>query len=87
MTINIEKLKKTIENLSKYHQIEIYKLIKNEGIDFDENNNGSFINLSQLKQTIIKKLYDYTKYVEKQQKELLKDEKEKNRLEQKYFTN
>lgn len=87
MSINIEKLKKTIETLSKYHQIEIYKILKKEEIKFDENNNGSFINLSELKHCIIKKLYDYTKYVEKQQKELLKHEKEKNRLEQKYFNN
>jgi len=87
MSINIEKLKKTIESLSKYHQVQIYKLIKDEGIKFDENNNGSFINLSQLEKCVIKKLYDYTKYVEKQQKELLKDENEKSRLEKKFFNN
>ena len=87
MNINIEKLKKTIEKLSKYHQVEIYSILKKSGIIFDENNNGSFINLSQLSQDIIQKLYDYTKYVEKQQKELLKDETEKNRLEETYFNN
>ena len=87
MSINIEKLKKNIESLSKYHQIEIYKLIKNEGIKFDENNNGSFINLSQLEKNVIKKLYNYTKYVDKQQKELLKDENEKTRLEKEFFKN
>jgi hypothetical protein len=87
MNINIEKLKKTIEMLSKYHQVEIYSILKKNGISFDENNNGSFINLSQLSQNNIQKLYDYTKYVEKQQKELLKDETEKNRLEEKYFNN
>ena len=87
MSINIEKLKKTIESLTKYHQVQIYKLIKNEGITFDENNNGSFINLSQLDKSVIKNLYDYTKYVEKQQKELLKDENEKSRLEKEFFHN
>ena len=87
MSINIEKLKKTIESLSKYHQIQIYRLIKDEGITFDENNNGSFINLSQLENKIIKNLYDYTKYVDKQQKELLKDENEKTRLEKTFFNN
>jgi len=87
MSINIEKLKKNIESLTKYHQIEIYKLIKNEGIHFDENNNGSFINLSQLDKSVIKKLYNYTKYVDKQQKELLKDENEKTRLEKEFFNN
>tara|TARA_Y100000389_G_C17089662_1_gene330710 strand:- start:274 stop:537 length:264 start_codon:yes stop_codon:yes gene_type:complete len=87
MNINIEKLKKTIEKLSKYHQVEIYSILKKSDIIFDENNNGSFINLSQLSKDIIQKLYDYTKYVEKQQKELLKDETEKNRLEETYFNN
>jgi hypothetical protein len=83
--INLEKLKKTIEKLSKYHQQEIYKIIKKSGIDFDENNNGSFINLSQVPTNTVNDLMEYTKYVETQQEDLLIHENEKKTLEKKYF--
>ena len=42
---SLSTLKDQIENMPKYHQIEILKILnKNENINKNENKNGTFIN-------------------------------------------
>jgi hypothetical protein len=79
-------LKDRIEHMDKYHQIEILRILnKFSEIKKNENNNGTFINLTELSPEIIKELEKYTDYVDEQQKLLKKIETEKQQLEQNFF--
>jgi len=79
-------LKERIERMDKYHQIEILRILnKSPEIKKNENNNGTFINLTELTEEIIKELEKYTQYVDEQQKLLKTIETEKKQLEQIFF--
>jgi len=83
---SLSTLKDQIENMPKYHQIEILKILnKNENINKNENKNGTFINLTELKAEIIQQLQDYTNYVLEQQSQLNEIEQEKQNLEKTFF--
>ena len=80
------ELKNTIENMSKYHQIEILRILSsNSEVCINENKNGTFINLTEQKDELIEQLKNYCIYVEEQQKSLEYQEKEKLRLQKTYF--
>ena len=60
-----------IERMSKYHQLEILrKLSIMEGVNINENNNGTFINLTEQSEDVILILEKYSIYVNEQQQEL-----------------
>ena len=77
-SINI--LKETIEQMSKYHQIEILRILNSNFVYLNENNNGTFVNLTELDDKYIQLLENYTKYVIEQQTHISKIEQEKDRL-------
>ena len=82
----IKKIKKEIENMSKYHQIEVLRLCKNNNdILINENNNGTFINLTEVNEIVLQKLEDYVSYVIEQKYELDLIEKKKNNLQNNFF--
>lgn len=84
--MSISILKERIEHMEKYHQIEILRILtKFSEVKTNENNNGTFINLTELSVDIIKELEKYTDYVDEQQKLLKKIETEKEELEQNFF--
>ena len=79
-------LKERIEHMDKYHQIEILRILSNfTSVKTNENNNGTFVNLTELSSDIIKELDKYADYVDEQQKLLKKIEKEKEQIEQTFF--
>ena len=79
-------LKERIERMEKYHQIEILRILnKFTTSKKNENNNGTFINLTELTPDVIKELEKYAGYVDEQQKLLKRIENEKDQLEQKFF--
>lgn len=83
---SINTLKNRIENMEKYHQIEILRILnKFDEVKTNENNNGTFVNLTELSLEIIKELEKYTDYVDEQQKLLKKVETEKEQIEQTFF--
>ena len=87
MTI-LSTLKKTIEGMPKYHHVEILSILKSDSsISINENNNGTFINLSELEESMISRVQEYVSYIEEQQKQLSIIEKEKLRLEKTFFNN
>ena len=72
--------------MEKYHQIEILRILnKFPEVKTNENNNGTFVNLTELSGEIITELVKYTDYVDEQQKLLKKVETEKEQLEQTFF--
>jgi hypothetical protein len=83
---NLNCLKERIEELSKFHQVEILKLLKSDdSITINENKNGIFINMTSLKDSTITQLEDYLKYVNKQEQQLNDIETQKDELSNTYF--
>ena len=74
-TVDVEliiTLKTHIENLNKFHQIEILKIFNEENSNMiNENNNGVFINLVDLSESLYNKLNEYIIYVNIQQEEYI----------------
>lgn len=84
MTLNL--LKENIELLSHFHQIEILKILKqDESCTLNENANGIFINLTNVKNDIITKLKEYLDYVTEQESQLNEIEKQKDSLNNTFF--
>lgn len=79
-------LKTNIENLNKFHQIEILKIFNEENSNMiNENNNGVFINLVDLSDSLYNKLNEYITYVNVQQQQLTSIEEEKINIENEFF--
>ncbi len=81
----LQTLKTRIEQMSVYHQIEILRIFQDNNILLNENNNGTFINLTELESGIIEKLDKYISYVNEQESQLNEIEKEKNRIQKTFF--
>jgi len=84
----LRDLKEMIEGMSHHHQIEVLRILhdKNNG-SLNENQNGTFINITELNDNIKKELLKYINYVDVQRKLLDKDEVKKNELEEAFFNN
>ena len=83
--MEIQQLKERIEKMAKHHQIEILKILSFKKAAINENNNGSFINLTELDSNIIDSLREYINYVDTQENSLKEIENEKTRLENIFF--
>jgi hypothetical protein len=80
--IDLQNLKESIEKMSKFHQIEILRILSNStDVCLNENNNGTFVNLTEQSENIILELKKYVSYVNEQQSYLSIVENEKSRLE------
>jgi len=83
---DLNKLKEKIEALDKFHQIEILKILnKDESCTLNENNNGVFINLTNISENVIKELDKYLDYVKTQEKQLTEIEIQKDLLSNIFF--
>lgn len=72
--------------MSKCHQIEILRICKNDiNVLINENNNGTFINLTEQNENFIQKLEDYVNYVIEQKTQLEIIEQEKYRIQNSFF--
>lgn len=67
---DIKKLRDTIQEMDPIHQVNILKIIKKNAVDFTENSNGIFINMSLLDETTINEMTKFVKYVNLQEKQL-----------------
>ena len=82
----LHTIKETIELMNKSYQVEILKLlISEESIVISENNNGTFVNLSNLDIKIINKLEKFIEYVKTQQSQLSHIENEKINIKNEFF--
>lgn len=83
---NLKVLKEKIEELSKFHQIEILRILQNApSITLNENKNGIFVNLTNLDKTIVDKIEQYLLYVSKQESQLDVIENQKESLTNTFF--
>ena len=80
-------LRESIENMNKFNQIEVLKLLNaHKDIVINENKYGVHINLSQVNPNIIKELEIFIKYVTTQETYLNDIEKQKESYKNTYFT-
>lgn len=80
-------LKDKIEAMGKNQQIEVLRILSAAvpPVILNENNNGTFVNLTALADSELDKLRSYVKYVEEQHEHLRVAEKEMERLGNTYF--
>ena len=84
----LESIRKDIEKMNKFHQVEILKLLKScSHLKLNENNNGTFINMVDISDDILIKISNYINYVEQQEKNLSHIEIAKLNIKNKYFEN
>ena len=82
---NLESIRNIIEKMEKIHHIEIAKILQNNSINLTENDNGIFINLSNIEKTVLHKIYEYIVFIDKQESIINIDETSKNNLETLFF--
>jgi hypothetical protein len=84
--MDLEKIKEKIEKMSKFHQVEVLRLLNSDSSTvLNENKNGVFVNMSQLTDSMIEQLANYIAYVDDQQKNLQTQEHARVDLERQYF--
>jgi hypothetical protein len=83
-TINM--IRETIENMSKFNQIEILRILSShKEVIINENKYGIHINLTELPKFILDELIVYNNYVKTQELELSQAEKQKESYKNIYF--
>ena len=82
----INGVRESIENMSKFNQIEILRILtKHKEVIINENKYGIHINLSDLRNDILDELLVYVNYVTTQEIELNNIEKQKESYKNTYF--
>ena len=80
-------IRETIENMNKFNQIEVLRLLnKHNSATLNENKYGIHINLSELSKDIIDELNAYIKYVSTQEITLNRIEQQKEDYRNTYFS-
>lgn len=79
------KIRDDVEKMEKVHQLNILKIFKKHNIEFTENANGIFINMTILNSTILEEIRSYISYVNLQQKQLNKVEQDKERYKKEFY--
>ena len=80
-------LRESIENMNKFNQIEILRILKNDNtVILNENKYGVHVNLSELNNQNLDQMYNYVKYVNAQQVSLDTAEKQKEVFKNTYFS-
>lgn len=86
MTLDLHELKQSIELMSTHHQIEVLRILHSrKNIPLNENQNGTFVNLSSLNDEDIYSLKEYSDYVKDQQATIALIESKKQFIQNKYF--
>jgi hypothetical protein len=81
----LEKLKNIIESMSKYHQIEILKILSRKLSKINENKSGCYINMSFLPEETINDVEEYLSYIKVQEESLETMEYQKEEFKNAYF--
>jgi hypothetical protein len=83
---NIEAIKKTIEGMNKYHQIEILKILSKNLCKINENKSGVYINLSFVSKETIDEMKEYIEYIKEQEHSINTMETQKDEFKNAFFT-
>ncbi len=66
-TMELETMKRKIENLSGNHQTEILKILSKNLCKLNENKNGVFVNMSFLPDHIVEEIKKYIEFISEQE--------------------
>lgn len=81
MNKNLENIVKKIHGYTKDEQINILKIIlKDTTIPYSENNNGTFIQMDKINDTILNEITEYIQYVEKKEDDINSVEDKMNEI-------
>ena len=84
--MNLQVIKDKIECMNPNYHIEMARILINDHkIDYDENQNGIFINLTQLSPPVLQTIEKFIQYVNVQESYISVDEVQKNGLKDIYF--
>ena len=78
----LQDMKLIIESLEDNKHIEIFRILQKYKVNFSENKNGVFINLSELSERVIQELVSYINYVKKQENYLSIHENKKKEFKE-----
>uniref|UniRef100_A0A6C0DRQ3 NET domain-containing protein n=1 Tax=viral metagenome TaxID=1070528 RepID=A0A6C0DRQ3_9ZZZZ len=81
----IENIKKTVEAMNKFDQLEILKILSKNICKINENKSGVFVNLSLLPQPVLHEINDYIHYIKDQEDRLNKLECKKTEFKNAFF--
>ena len=81
----LQNTKDTIEQFNKQQQIEVLRILLKNSASMSENNNGSFINLTEVPSSTLVELEEYIAFVNTQQNQLLCMEQEKDYIKKEFF--
>jgi hypothetical protein len=81
----LQTLRDDIEKMELIHQRRIFDIIKKKKTSYTENNNGIFINLTTVDKETIKEIKSYLLYVDLQQEQLDKGEKDKEKYAKQFY--
>ena len=84
-TDNLQLLRNQIEKLDKVHHIGILKILKENTVQYSENTNGIFINLTKVNDIIIEIIKKYVTYVKLQEVELGDIEDQKKEYKKEFY--
>jgi hypothetical protein len=82
----IINIRDVIENMNKFNQVEILRILYNNKINLNENKYGVHINLSELDNYILCELQKFIKYVNTQEHTLNDIEQQKESFKNIYFS-
>lgn len=83
--IKLKNLQEKIEQLSKFNQIEILKILHSSNVMINENKYGCHINLTEVSNDVIKEMETYLKYVSSQEIDLHHIEQQKEEFKHTFF--
>jgi len=85
-TSELNYARDSIENMNKFNQIEILRILNNhKDVTLNENKYGVHVNLSELSTDVLDELVSYIKYVNTQEVNLKKVEQQKEDFKNIYF--
>ncbi len=92
-----KRLKEIVKDLNRFELFEVFNIFKDEKCSYTENTNGIFINITNVSEEVIDRVYRFIEYIKQKSKELnehdelIKIEKEKikdvNKLNEENYDN
>ena len=82
---DIENIKKVVESMNKYDQLEILKILSKNLCKLNENKSGVFVNLSLLPQNVLSEVKEYIDYIKAQEDRLNTLECKKTEFKNTFF--
>lgn len=69
-----KKLIEIVKNLSNLEYLEIFNIFKEDNCQYSENSNGVFINLQNINEKTVDKIFNFINYIKQKKEELVKYE-------------